>query len=128
MRDPFCSTEVLDSGMERLVALINCGHYDRDDDEQNALLDYEPQTVVWRNPNGREVVIRIPPNVRGTPKGTRIEIKYMYRGFYVGEGIMIAKARLITSFDPNHLFERVWVPCNPHRVRIEPEWEVSIIS
>jgi hypothetical protein len=37
---------------------------------------------------------------------------------------LIAGARRITSHHPNHLFEKMWVPCNPHRVRIEPDWRV----
>lgn len=128
MKDPFCKYEVLDPEMERMIERIQCGYYDRDDDEQNALVDYEPEVVVWRNPDGTEVVQPIPPNIRGTPEGTRIEIKNLYRGFYVREGIMIVTEKCEVSLEEGHLFERVWVKCNSHRKRIEPEWKVLRIS
>lgn len=127
MRDPFCSTEVLDPGMERMVRRISRGDYDRDEPMNNEPGNSEGD--VWRNPDGR--IVNLPPvpmSVRYLPLGTRIEVTNKYRGFYVGEGIIIGDARRITSHDPNHLSEKVWVSCNPHRVRVEPEWKVSRIS
>lgn len=85
----------------------------------------EPEGRVWRNFDGSIIILPpIPMSVRDLPPGTRIEVTNRYRGIYVGGGIMIADARRIASYDPNHLFEKVWVPCNPHRVAIKPEWIV----
>jgi len=127
MRDPFCNNEVLDPGMRRMVERIRCGDYDH-----NKPLKSEPSNsegTAWKNPDGR--IVNLPPvpmSVRYLPSGTRVEVKNRYRGIYIGVGVMICGARRITSLDPNHLFEKVWVPCNPHRVAIKPEWTVGRIE
>lgn len=127
MRDPLCSNELLDPGMERMVGRISRGVYERVE-SIDAERDSSEGTV-WRNPDRRMVNLPpVPISVRHILPRTRIEVKNRYRGFYVGEGVIIVEARLITSEDPNHLFERVWMACNPHRVRIEHEWNVSRIS
>jgi hypothetical protein len=126
MRDPFCKNEVLDPGMERMVERMRCGDYDHHEPLNNGPGNSEGN--VWRNPDGR--IVNLPPvpmSVRYLPPGTRIEVTNRYRGIYVGGGIMISDARRITSYDPNHLFEKVWVRCNPHRVAIQPDWEVERI-
>ena len=128
MKDPFCKCETVDSQMTRFIAQLQCGYFDGRGFEQDALLHYEPETIKWMNPDGTTVVHNIPANVRGTPRGTRIEIANRYRGRYIGEGVMIVDTKYIISADPATLFERVWVRCNPHRVRIELPWKVSRIS
>ena len=125
MTDPLCRNEVLDPAMERMVGRIKCGCYDYHVD---VFADYEPEAIAWRNPDGTEIVWRIPSNVRGTPEGTRIEIENMYRGFYVREGVMIVTEKCEASFEEWHIIERVWVKCNAHRKRVEPEWKLSRIS
>jgi hypothetical protein len=93
----------------------------QDGDEKSPMLD---EAAAWLDPDGEVVMLAPMQSPRDFPKGTRIEVKNRYRGKYVGNGILIADSRFITSADPAHFMETMWVSCSWYRVRIEPHWIV----
>lgn len=126
MKDPFCKNEPPDPKMERMVARIKCGYYDRD--EPNSNEPDESEGTVWRNPDGTVVVFPpVPMSVRYLPKDTLIEVKKRFRGKYVGEGILIVDMEYVCSMFSDNPFIPEWRTVQSHRVAIQPEWKVERI-
>lgn len=122
MRDPFCSNEVLEPDIERMVRCIRRGN---EPDFPIHVEPDKPECRVWRNFDGSIVILPpVPMSVRYLPKDTLVEVKKRYRGKYVSEGILIVDMEYVRSMFNDNPFIREWRTVHSHRVVIKSEWEV----